>query len=82
MKIRTELLGRLGELAGVRETHLELPEASTIRQLLHELEKRFPNLRPVRQELRFTADFDLVSEDHPIGPSETVTLFLAGEEAS
>jgi molybdopterin synthase catalytic subunit len=74
MKARVKLFARLSELAGTRETEVELGEGVTTGDLYAILCRRYPSLAGMEQIVMFAVNSEYVTPEHPVRDGDEVAL--------
>ncbi len=73
-KARVRLFARLSELAGTRETEVELGEGLTAGDAYALLCRRFPALAGLERSLMFAVNAEYVTPDHPLRDGDELAL--------
>jgi molybdopterin converting factor subunit 1 len=73
-KARVRLFARLADLAGSRETEVELGEGLTASGVFSQLASRYPELAGLDGIVRFAVNAEYVAPDHPVRPGDEVAL--------
>ena len=68
------LFARLSELAGTRETAVELGEGITVSDAYTMLAARFPALAPLRNRVMFAVNSEYVEPTHPLSEGDELAL--------
>ncbi|HUF54872.1 MAG TPA: molybdopterin converting factor subunit 1 [Dehalococcoidia bacterium] len=71
---RVRLFARLADLAGTRETEVELGEGLTAGEVLTQLVVGYPALEGLAGSVRFAVNAEYVPSTHPIGEGDEVAL--------
>src|SRR3989338_9714365 len=66
MKAKVRLFARLADLAGTRETELELGEGLSVAEAFRVLCQRFPEMADHAGSLMYAVNAEYVSPDHPL----------------
>lgn len=74
MKARVKLFARLGDLAGTRETEVELGEGITVGDVYTILCRRYPSLAGMERSLMFAVNTEYVTPEHPVRDGDEVAL--------
>ena len=74
MKAKVRLFARLSELAGFRETEVELGEGLSARDLYTLLCRRHPELSGFEETLMFAVNAEYVTPGHPLRDGDEVAL--------
>ncbi len=74
MKARVLLFARLGELAGTRDTEVELGEGITARDVYTLLCRRYPGLAGLEESLLFAVNAEYVTAEHPVRDGDEIAL--------
>ena len=72
--MRVRLFARLSDLAGVRETDVELGEGSTAGDAYRVLSARFPQLSGMGGSLMYAVNAEYVSDTHPLRDGDELAL--------
>jgi molybdopterin converting factor subunit 1 len=73
-KATVRLFARLSELAGVRETEVELGEGLTAGDVFGLLCRRYPDLAGMEGVLVFALNAEYVTPDHPVRDGDELAL--------
>ena len=74
MKAKVRLFARLADLAGARETELELGEGLSVAEAFEVLCRRFPEMAGLAGSLMFAVNAEYVSPDHPLRAGDELAL--------
>jgi len=74
MKAKVRLFARLAELAGTRETEVELGEGLSVAEAFDALCRRFPEMGDLAGSLMFAVNAEYVSPDHPLRAGDELAL--------
>src|SRR3990170_5150325 len=74
MKAGVRLSARLGDLAGTRETEVELGEGLSAGEAYRLLCQRYPALADYGDSLMFAVNAEYVSPDHPLRDGDELAL--------
>jgi len=74
MKARVRLFARLAELAGTRETEIELGEGLSAGDAFRLLCRRYPALEGAGGSLLFAVNAEYVSREHPLAAGDELAL--------
>jgi molybdopterin converting factor subunit 1 len=74
MKARVRLFARLAELAGTRETEVELGEGLSAGEAFRLLCRRYPALEGLGGSLLFAVNAEYVSPEHPLAEDDELAL--------
>ncbi|MBI2912364.1 MAG: molybdenum cofactor biosynthesis protein MoaE [Chloroflexi bacterium] len=74
MKARVRLFARLGELAGTRETEVELGEGLSAGEAYRLLCQRYPGLSAYAASLMYAVNAEYVSPDQPLRDGDELAL--------
>jgi len=74
MKATVKLFARLGDLAGTRETEVELGEGITAGDVYTILCRRYPSLAGMEQSLMLAVNAEYVTPEHPVRDGDEVAL--------
>jgi len=72
--VHVQLFSHLRDAAGVSEFDLELPDSSTVADLLHQLYSRTPALRSWDSSILIGAGVEFVGRDYPLRPGERIAI--------
>ncbi len=74
MRARVRLFARLSELAGTRETEVELGEGVSVGDAYRLLCQRYPELADYSHSLMFAVNAQYVSTEHPLADGDELAL--------
>ena len=74
MKAKVRFFARLAELAGTRETEVELGEGLSVAEAFRALCRRFPGLADHAHSLMYAVNAEYVSADHPLRAGDELAL--------
>jgi len=74
MKAKVRFFARLAELAGTRETEVELGEGLSVAEAFQALCQRFPELADHSDSLMYAVNAEYVSADHPLRAGDELAL--------
>src|SRR3970282_369974 len=74
MKAKVRLFARLADLAGTRETELELGEGLSVAEAFEVLCRRFPEMGDLAGSLMFAVNAEYVSPEHPLREGDELAL--------
>jgi len=74
MKAKVRLFARLADLAGTRETELELGEGLSVAEAFEVLCRRFPEMADLAGSLMYAVNAEYVSPDHPLRAGDELAL--------
>ena len=74
MKAKVRLFARLAELAGTRETEVELGEGLSVAEAFDALCRRFPEMADLAGSLMYAVNAEYVSPDHPLRAGDELAL--------
>jgi MoaE-MoaD fusion protein len=74
MKAKVRLFARLADLAGARETELELGEGLSVAEAFDALCQRFPEMAGLACSLMYAVNAEYVSPDHPLRTGDELAL--------
>jgi molybdopterin synthase catalytic subunit len=74
MKAKVRLFARLAELAGARETEVELGEGLSVAEAFAVLCRDYPELADLGGSLMYAVNAEYVSPDHPLRPGDELAL--------
>lgn len=63
------------DLAGCAQTSEEIPEGSTLNDLLGKIRQRFPKLEPLQKSMLVAVGVDYQDRNYIMKPSDEVSLF-------
>lgn len=75
MKIRVCFFSYFKELTGCAEAAEELPDGSTLAELLPRLFGRFPRLEPMQRSMLIAVGVEYQTKDHRLKDGDEVSLF-------
>ena len=74
MRAKVRFFARLAELAGTRETEVELGEGLSVAEAFLALCRRFPELADHADSLMYAVNAEYVSADHPLRAGDELAL--------
>src|SRR3970040_511424 len=74
MKAKVRLFARLADLAGTRETEVELGEGLSVAEAFRVLCQRFPEMADHAGSLMYAVNAEYVSPDHPLRAGDELAL--------
>ncbi|MBI1885633.1 MAG: molybdopterin converting factor subunit 1 [Chloroflexi bacterium] len=74
MKAKVRLFARLSDLAGLRETEVELGEGLTVSELFAALAHTYPALAGYASSLMYAVNAEYVPSDHPVQDGDEVAF--------
>jgi molybdopterin synthase catalytic subunit len=74
MKAKVRFFARLAELAGTRETEVELGEGLSVAEAFRALCRRFPELADHADSLMYAVNAEYVTADHPLRAGDELAL--------
>lgn len=74
MKVKVRLFARLADLAGTRETEVELGEGLSVAEAFRVLCQRFPEMADHAGSLMYAVNAEYVSPDHPLRAGDELAL--------
>src|SRR3972149_6705171 len=74
MKAKVRLFARLADLAGARETEVELGEGLSVAEAFGELCRRFPKMAGLAGSLMYAVNAEYVSPEHPLREGDELAL--------
>lgn len=74
MKVRVQLFSHLRDAAGDSESNLDLPEGSTVADLLAQLYERTPALRAWDSSILVGAGVEFVERDYVLRRGEEIAI--------
>ncbi len=74
MKIRVKCFAAAREIVGTGELVVELPEGSTVTQLLEQVRRQFPRLEGLAGSLLFSVNREYAPSDKKLAAGDEVAL--------
>jgi molybdopterin converting factor small subunit len=74
MRLRVQFYAQLRDLAGTSEMDVELPESSTVRDLLGKVYDEKPALPAHDKSILVGAGVEFVERDHVLKPDEEISI--------
>ena len=74
MKVRVQFFSRLRDLAGLAETEMEVPDKTTITDLLGLVYSRTPALREWDNSILVAAGVEFVGRDYVLQPNDDISI--------
>jgi molybdopterin synthase sulfur carrier subunit len=74
MKVCVQFFSRLRDLAGVSEMELDVPEGTTVADLLEMVYSRTPTLREWDKSILVGAGVEFVGRDHVLKPNDQISI--------
>jgi MoaD family protein len=74
MKVKVQFFAQLRDLAGTSETEIEIPEGSTVRDLLGKIYAQKGALRSRDASILVGAGVEFVGRDHELKPGEEISI--------
>jgi molybdopterin converting factor small subunit len=74
MRFRVQLFSQLRDLAGASEIELELPEGSSVLDLLAKLYEEKPALRQCDKSILIGAGMEFVGRDYVLQPGDKISI--------
>ncbi len=74
MNVRVRCFAAVREIVGVGELVVELPEGSTLDQLIHQLQSQFPKLQALTGSLLFSVNREYASADTRLAAGDEVAF--------
>lgn len=74
MKVRVRCFAAVREIVGVSELVVELPEGSTLDQLIHQLQSQFPKLQALTGSLLFSVNREYAFADTKLAAGDEVAF--------
>jgi len=74
MKARVQFFSRLRDLAGVSETEMEIPDKTTIGDLLGLVYSRTPALREWDNSILVAAGVEFAGRDYVLQPNDDISI--------
>lgn len=75
MSVTVRFYSYFKDLAGCAELREEMPEASTLGDLVRALTQRFPRLEPMQKSMLLAVGVDYQDRRHVLKPGDEVSLF-------
>ena len=75
MSIKVSFYSYFKDLTGCAETSEEVPERTTVNDLLNRLGARFPKLAPLRNSMLVAVGVDYQDRGYQLKPGDEVALF-------
>ena len=72
--VKVLLFARLSELAGTRQTQIEIGEGLTVADAYAILSDRYPGLEPLRASVMYAVNSEYVSANQPLSPGDELAL--------
>ena len=74
MKVRVQFFSRLRDLAGLSESEMEMPDETTIADLLGLVYSRTPALREWDNSILVAAGVEFVGRDYVLRPNDDISI--------
>ena len=74
MKVRVQFFSRLRDLAGLSESEMEMPDETTIADLLGLVYSRTPALREWDNSILVAAGVEFVGRDYVLQPNDDISI--------
>ena len=74
MKVHVQFYAQLRDLAGTSESSIEMAEGKTVTDLLEQLYRQTPALRPHDKAILVGVGLEFVERNYPIKPGETISI--------
>jgi molybdopterin converting factor small subunit len=74
MNVRVQFYAQLRELIGIHELQLEVPQGSTVRELLERIYAQKPGLRAHDKSILVGAGLEFVDRDYRVKPGEEIAI--------
>ena len=74
MKVRAQFYAQLRDLAGVDQQDVDLPEGSTVRDLLEKIYAQQPSLRVHDKSVLIGAGVEFVDRNYKLKPGEEISI--------
>jgi molybdopterin converting factor subunit 1 len=74
MKVRVKCFAAAREIVGAGELVIELPDGSTVRQLVDRLRQQFPGLEGLAGSLLTSVNREYATAETPLRPEDEVAL--------
>jgi molybdopterin synthase sulfur carrier subunit len=74
MKVQVQFFSRLGDLAGLSEMDLDVPEGTKVADLLEMLYSRTPALREWDKSILVASGVEFVTRDHVIKSGSEISI--------
>jgi molybdopterin converting factor subunit 1 len=72
--VKVLLFARLSELAGTRETEIEVGEGLTVADAYDMLSRRYPKIAPLRASVMYAVNSDYAQPSQPLSPGDELAL--------
>lgn len=72
--VKIRLFARLSELAGTRETELEIGEGLTVADAYDLLSDRYPDIAGLRANVMYAVNSEYVTPSQPLSPGDELAL--------
>ena len=74
MNVRVQFYAQLRDIAGSSESTIEVPDSGTVRELMDEIYRENPSLRPLDKTILVGAGVEFVDRNYRIKPGETISI--------
>jgi molybdopterin converting factor small subunit len=74
MRLRVQFYAQLRDMAGTSEMDVEMPESSTVRDLLGKVYDEKPALRGHDKSILVGAGVEFVERNHVLNPDEEISI--------
>ena len=74
MNVRVQFCAQLRELTGVQDLDLELPQGTTVRELLEKIYMQQPALRAHDKSILVGAGLEFVDRNYKLNPGEEIAI--------
>ena len=74
MNARVRFFARLSEIAGMRETEVDVGEGLRVSDVFATLVERWPEMRDLEPSLLYAVNAEYVPPDHPVRPGDELAL--------
>lgn len=74
MKVRVRCFAAVREIVGVGDLVVDLPEGSTLDQLIHQLQAQFPQLQALTGSLLFSVNREYAATDKRLAAGDEVAF--------
>ena len=74
MKARVQFYAQLRDLAGIREQDVDLPEGSTVRDLLDQIYVQWPLLRAHDKSILIGAGVEFIDRNYKLKSGEEISI--------
>jgi molybdopterin synthase sulfur carrier subunit len=74
MRIKVKFFSSFGNLAGVNEDELEVPEGATLRKVVEVILERYPQLKQFAEYMITSLNNRVADEDAPVKEGDVVAI--------